>query len=292
MSDMQLGREMAHKIFKKFKPKKRPRNRDGASQDHVHWLGADIDAHETLISELDPILYAIDDVLHGRVNSAAHSYDGNEKRPCAIFLPIPETIGWQLGYISKEYNTYLLSAEQPEGYQGASDTFNIRFLDFDAFDRVDFWVDLFISTGYNWPSAHEFFTFMNANLPLLSPEGRAYAVLRGSASLTIDSDIDISLRWHDGSECSLGELLDCRWHSQAQPVVARSICLPSLDPLDPSKLSTFGKRNKLFFEKEASKLFLQAFAEDKDFSNLFELPESGDDAEWVVLLEWKSSASY
>lgn len=285
---------MARKtVRKKARAKKRTWTREKSTvSEHRHWLGEELYSEEALRLELDPLLYAVDDALHRFINSAAHAYDGNEKRPVAIFLPIPDTIGWQVSYIAKQYNTYLLTEEEPDGLEEASDFFNIRPLDFDEFDSIEHWVDLFVTTSYIWSSAHEFFTFMNANLPLLSPDSRAYAVLRGRAPLTLSHDREIEMQWADGTSCSLAQLLSRRWYSGASVEVARTICLPSLNPCDPTRLSTFSKRNKKFFGEEIQSLLLQLLDSEPTFNTLFELPESGEESQWAVILSWKSPAKY
>ena len=239
-----------------------------------HWLEEGVAGQESLLLELDAWLYALDQPLAAIASGVAHACVPRQERPFAVFIPLYDTIGWQLASLSKHYNVYLWSENGDELLTRAANVFGAEIVDEDLLGQLEHEVDFFLCSNYVWTSEQTFKRAVRNARASLSREGRACFVLRGTGA-----GEDISVVWREGTSTALAEILAAE--PAALPPVAenRLIALKDADPV--SLLPAFLKRNRDFFGRNMRELFLQRMQEE-DFGKPFER-RSG---EWALLLVW------
>ena len=247
-------------------------------RDNWHWLSSGLIGRQSLLLDIDAPLYAIDAHLSRLVASCAHTYDGNEERPFALFMPPVDQLGWQIDYLSKEYNVYLWSDPSVDQLDGA------QLVSGDIEPQIDRWIDLFLTTEYRWLNEDEYTGYLREVLPMLSPEGSAACVLTA-----IGYEDSLELVWGDGSMTSLTEFVERPPFAIPAPTVSGKWCLSAIDPKEPDRMNAFLKRNRRFFGRDVRELLLDRLC-DPEVASYFRADR--DPALWVVVLKWSSRASY
>jgi hypothetical protein len=241
-----------------------------------HWLHEGSTGQESLLLELDPCLYALDQALATVAASVAHSVDHGEEKPYAVLVPPAQTVGWQLGFLSKNYNVYVWSETFDEVLGQAADRFGAQVIDGDLYAELEHEIDLFVYTDYSWRSARQFAQTIKETKKLLSVAGKAcFAVsARGDGSLR-------QVNWQDGSGTSLSKIMQEGFPHVAPPEQLRKVCLSQLEP--NSILPAFLKRNRDFFGRNMREEFLERMQE-MDFRGSVGAPAQA--LIWACLLVW------
>lgn len=253
--------------------------RRGQTSSERHWLGEGVAGQESLLMELTPALYALDQTLASVAGSVAHRA-GSEK-PFAIFVPPEGTVGWQLGYLSKKFRIYLWSEASDEFVEAAADHFGAKLVEGDLEESIENEVELFVCTSSCWHSEAHFIEGVRDALKYLAPGGSACFVVEGTGA-----EGDIRLAWDDETETPLRALIEGSLFRLPAVGQVHTASLNENAAGDADSITAFLKRSREFFGRHCRELLLQRLWEP-DFGPHPVEAAGGEPLErWGVLLVW------
>jgi hypothetical protein len=256
--------------MRKYLRKAQTGRRARIEEDSSHWLGEGAYGQELLLAEVDPHLFSVDRAISSQVSSLSHRIIPGEDGVYAVLILPEGGVGWQLGYLSRCFNTYVWSSKTDELLDSAARHFGALLLSGDLLAEVDRRVDLLIHTDYLWPSERVFVEEIRCSMELLNDEGVSMFVLVGCREKREESRPLVSrvlgsknfgedvIEWSDGRRSYLSWLLSRFESSEVFSVsVAESL------KLDPSE---FIKRNRGFFGRNIRDMMLKRMGES-DFQD-------------------------
>ena len=253
----------------------------------THWLGAGVWGQESLLDEISPELYALDSWIAS--SSASHFHRGElnpdvseQEKPFALLMPALDSIGWQLGYLSKHYRVYLRCSEDEDASLAAADCFNAMLFESSESVASSLYIDFALDTQTTWPSWDALAEHLAMYRSLLDEKARLYFVLAAEEREGI-----LHLPWTEGGSTPLETVLSCE--SNGRPLglgsgrIEQKICMPSEDPHDPARLHGFLKRNREYFGRSIREQLVARLGEP-DFASAH--IASSERISWALFVSW------
>ena len=264
------------------KRKKTHNRRRPGSDDSGHWLNEGINGEESLLLELDPYLFACDQMLSTLSSSVAHRAETEAKGelPFAVLVPPEGSVGWQLGYLSKKFNVYIWADEGDDFLREAADQFGAKVISGDLETELTQPIELFLFTD-DWQTQSEFISSLREARDCLSICGTIGAVLKAKG-LAVPERVC----WADGDECGVTVLQNGGLFPLTAPSELLYARLSDLRPSEGEAFKGFVKRNRPFFGKNLRELLLSRM-EEPEFASTFRT--AGLESAWVILSIWESS---
>ena len=243
-----------------------------------HWLGEGTAGQEMLLLELDPVLFAVDQALATLSSSIAYHYQPVDyQKPFAVLACPDAALAWQLGYLTKHFNTYLLAENVDEVTDQAADRFNAKLVA--GIEEVEHEITFYLNTNTSWSSRLALVNEVRAARTLLAPSGSACFILRA-----VEDRGDSVIQWSEGIADRLQDIENGDVFSLPKPDEVSRHTLNDSPPED--LLPSFTKRNREFFGRNMRELFLQRMQES-DFGDCFR--KSAQSKIAAALLLWRAN---
>jgi hypothetical protein len=243
-----------HNLKNKTKKWKRFNKED----DLQHWLGQGSLGQESLFLELCPYLYILDQSIYKLAYQVASQHEIRGDKPVALIVSAQDTIGWQIGYISKLFDIYLCSSPDTPGLYEAANKFGGIV---SSFDNVNEQADFYLHIDSKWENENDF---------LLTAKASFRKSINGAFVLKcFGTENELEICWEDGSKTPLSEFLEpSGFFGFPRPDYVLSRCLKDIALKENYGVSAFLKRNKAYFGKNARDYCFDRI-NDNDFRESF-----------------------
>ncbi len=246
-----------------FKKKKSYTPRRQREREHNHWLSEGADGQDSLLLELDPYLYCLDQTISTIAASIWHKYEGEATNPFGMLVQSEGSVGWHIGYLSQKYNLYVHCEELDPVIEQAAERFGLQLISMENEHELLHGIEFFLYTRTLWTDTSSFSKAVHRAIDLRAPDGTICFAL--AAEGTRERPV---LRWQDGSTNELHEICRDIELFAAEPPETFVIPLAETDPFEGLALSAFLKRNRDFFGRDVRDLLVRRMHE-ADFLDMF-----------------------
>jgi hypothetical protein len=223
-----------------------------------HWLAEGLAGADALLLDVDPYLFAVDGMFAKLASQVAHRYDGEEQRPLAIICAQEEYMPWHVGMLRKRYDVALSVPDDDELIEELSHRFDVSVFAGELPANLGASSQLVLFTESQWRDSDEFLAALERAHQLLTTNGRAFLVLRGSGGQSSPQ-----INFADGSSISLSKLIEDRTFGFFEDWNTTAIALSELGALSDFGAGEFAKRHRDFFGKSARDLLLSRLYEEE-----------------------------
>ncbi len=246
-----------------------------------HWMGEGHFGQEALLLDLDPYLYAIDQVLSHRISQIVHAREDERARPLAVLVPPEATVSWQLAYLAQHFDLSLWSDDSDAILQDAVSHFDAEIFSGELPPLIHGRLSLFVHTDAAWENRSQLRLALRDTASSLAADGEIIVVLRCRGKLS-----QLEVEWSDGSSSDLSEVLERHVIAGlSEPSQVVHLSLADFDPRGSEYLTAFLRRHRDFFGRNARDFFLDRMR-DADFSEAFYSPQDGA-ARFATMICWR-----
>ncbi|MCB0323233.1 MAG: hypothetical protein KDD69_06645 [Bdellovibrionales bacterium] len=244
------------------------KEREGAAATR-HWLGEGSAGQESLLLELEPIAYVLDQAVASISTAVAHRLSLRHEKPFAVLVPPAGSVGWQLGYLIKRFNVYLCADPTDDHSQEAADRFGAKLIrgEFDA--ELEHEIGFFLFGGAEWEDRNTFAFAVRQAQACTADDGIVSALLLGERTIGASGACETRVLWSDGSSSAMAELGGLSGFTLGVPISTHTVELTMANALDSGRMSAFLKRNRAYFGRETREMLANRIR-DEDFCQHFQ----------------------
>ena len=259
--------------------KQKPFRRHQFEDQERHWLGDGIAFPDTLLFDVNPILFALDAHLAHSASQIAHSYDGDARRPLAVVFSRADCIPWHVGLLRKQYDTCICAGGPDPILDEIAEHFDITVFEDEVPEALAGSADFVMIADSAWPGRTEFEAAVERAFTVAGEQSRVccFVCAEGSPDSAADG---LTVRLAD-ENIALAELVQSPVFQRFNRVSTLPVPLKSLSGQQEFGVPEFAKRHRDFFGKFAYDLLL-ARVYESDFQDLVTGPDR--DRLWAVLI--------
>lgn len=217
-----------------------------------HWLEEGSVGQESLLLDVEPQLYLIDQVLCKKVTQLAYQF---KETPLGIIIPPAESVSWQICFLSKLYDLLVWGDDGDELLLEAAKTFDVEIFSGDIPEDI-LAVQLFLYLDWGWQSVNDFLIELREVSRYVAEDGEILFVLQTSGHQDT-----LEVHWQDGSSTVLSEIIERGAYKKNTEAITFSFSQLAVEREE--RLNIFLKRHREFFGKNIRELFLRRITESE-----------------------------
>jgi hypothetical protein len=248
-----------------------------------HWLGEGSFGQDSLLTEIDPHLYAIDQKLCHHISQLAFHNAIKDGKPEAVIVSGPDAVPWLIPFMTDRYCLWIWGQEEDDLLNAAAASFNAEIFYGELPERLQGRASVAVLAHSHWAGPELLMDALRLFSQTLGAGGRVLTVLRGRM---IEGEPHVE--WEAGEHTALADLLAGNIFRFEPPVIVEEASLGEIGALRDFGISAFLLRHHEFFGEEARDLVLARMRE-RDFSDL--LRDNAASSRIALLLGWSYAAS-
>ena len=242
----------------KTKRKGLPSRRRGDSDEESHWLRAGLTGQDSLLFDLDPYLYLVDNLVSKTFSQVTHHYDGENPHALAVIVAPNETVPWQAAFFRSRADVAVCIPDFDPILESAGTELDLSIFLGGLPEKLHGQTDFLLFSGSRWESVESYQNAIETTYAALAPGGRACFVFPGSQSAGA-----VNVEFVDGDRFSLEKLLSAVRSERFDLIETAVLPFAALRMQPYFGVGEFAKRHRGFFGKSARELCLSRLYEEE-----------------------------